>query len=215
MAIAAVLLAATATGCTGGDATPMLPQGDDGSPVPSEDALMQIEATGEPLPAGRYTREGFEPRITFELDGTWQAVQLAEGFFDVQQDIGTPHVIAVQFARPLGVYGADAAVEPTSAADAVDILRGNTDLDVVESSPSRIGGLDGEQITVANTGQAHYHVLHVGPGGLGIDPGRRLWIAFVDTDDGLLAIMVGGSTERWDEALAAAGPVLESIEIGS
>jgi hypothetical protein len=28
------------------------------------------------------------------------------------------------------------------------------------------------------------------------------------------AIMVGGSAERWDEALAAAEPVLESIRIG-
>ena len=39
-------------------------------------------------------------------------------------------------------------------------------------------------------------------------------MAFFDTDAGLLAIMVGGSTEHWDEALTAALPVLESAVIG-
>ena len=51
-------------------------------------------------------------------------------------------------------------------------------------------------------------------GALGIDIGRRLWIAFFDTPDGLLAVMVGGSVSKWDEALAAAEPVLESVRIG-
>jgi hypothetical protein len=55
--------------------------------------------------------------------------------------------------------------------------------------------------------------MSVPPGPLGIDPDRRLWVAFVDTSEGLLAVMVGGSVARWDEALATAEPVLESITI--
>ncbi len=175
---------------------------------------MELEVTGEALRAGRYTHPRFEPRITLELDGEWQAVQDIDGFFDVQQDVGSPHVIAVQFARPLGVYAERDAVEPDSAAHAVELLGENPNLEIVETSPSRIGGLEGSQVTVENVGEPHTHVLHLGAGGLGIDEGRRLWIAFFDTDDGLLAVMVGGSAERWDEALAAAEPVLESIEIG-
>jgi hypothetical protein len=50
-------------------------------------------------------------------------------------------------------------------------------------------------------------------GRIAILPERRLWMAFFDTDPGLLAIMVGGSIEQWDQALATAEPVLESIEI--
>lgn len=50
---------------------------------------------------------------------------------------------------------------------------------------------------------------------MSISPGRRLWIAFLDTPDGLLAIMVGGSVATWDEALAVAEPVLESVTIGA
>ena len=93
-------------------------------------------------------------------------------------------------------------------------VQANSALAVVESSDSRIGGLDGLQVTVDNSGDAHATVMQVPPGPLGIDPGRRLWIAFFDTPDGLLAIMVGGSVAHWDEALAAAEPVLESAQIG-
>jgi hypothetical protein len=32
-----------------------------------------------------------------------------------------------------------------------------------------------------------------------------------DTDAGIVAAMVGGSVERWDDALAAAESVLESV----
>lgn len=176
--------------------------------------MADLIDTGQALEPGRYTRSGFEPRIQLELDGTWQAVQLFDGFFDVQQDVGTPDVIAVQFARPTGVDGADGADEPADAAAAVELVRANPGLVVIESSDARIGGLSGHQVTVANEGTAHARILLVPPGPLGIDPGRRLWIAFFDTDAGLLAIMVGGSTARWDETLAAAEPVLESVVIG-
>jgi hypothetical protein len=189
------------------------------SPSAAASASAEVDVadlidTGQALEAGRYTRSGFEPRIELELDGTWQAVQLFDGFFDVQQDVGSPDVIAVQFAKPTGVDGADGADEPADAAEAVELVRANPDLVVIESSDSRIGGLSGHQVTVANESTAHARILLVPPGPLGIDPGRRLWIAFFDTDSGLLAIIVGGSTERWDETLAAAEPVLESVVIG-
>jgi hypothetical protein len=56
--------------------------------------------------------------------------------------------------------------------------------------------------------------MTVPPGPLTIAPDRRLWVSFLDTDEGLLAVMVGGSVARWDEALAAAEPILESVTIG-
>ena len=174
-------------------------------PSASEEPVRELEATGEPLEAGIYTRSGFEPRITLEVGIGWEAVQLASGFFDIQREVGSPDVIAVQFARPTGLEDAASAVEALSDAEG---------LTVIESSESLIGGLQGLQVTVANEGNAHAGVFDVPPGALGIDPGRRLWIAFFDTDDGLLAIMVGGSTPRWQDALDAAEPVLESVTIG-
>jgi hypothetical protein len=216
-----VLVLLAVSGCTA-DAEPSSAPASEASavaersaPPSASAAVAQLEATGEPLPPGRYTRTGFEPRVTFELNGDWQAVQDGTGFFDVQQRVGSPDVIAVQFGNVTGVYGAAGTAEAaTDHDDAERILRANPSLEVVESSESRIGGLTGSQVTVENTGELHASVLEVPPGALGIDPGRRLWTAFFDTETGVLAIMVGGSVAEWQAALDAAEPVLESIQIG-
>ncbi len=185
--------------------------------TPTEEAeIAELAATGENLAPGLYTRSNFEPPIRLELDGSWQAVQIADGFFDVQKMVGTPDVIAVQFANVTGVVaGLTDVVEPDDAASAVDILTENQALTVIETSSSRLGGLAGSQVTIENQGNRHAGVLEVPPGLLGIDPGRRLWIAFFDTDQGLLSVMVGGSIAQWDSALLEAEPVLESVVIGT
>ena len=67
---------------------------------------------------------------------------------------------------------------------------------------------------VEDRGAADAIVMDVLPGALGIDPGRRLWIALFDTADGLLAVMVGGSVAHRDRALTGAEPVLESVVVG-
>jgi hypothetical protein len=168
---------------------------------------MEVSVSRDELAPGRYTHRGFVPRITFELAGPWHSVNALNGFFDVQQDVATPDVIAVQFARP---------VAPDDARAAASALQHNPRLTIVESSSSKIGRLTGYQVTVENPAgsRGDAQVLSVPPGPLLISPGRRLWIAFFDTPDGLLAIMVGGSMAKWDAALAAAEPVLESVTIG-
>jgi hypothetical protein len=185
------------------------------SPSPLPSGVANINDTGaETLAAGRYTRHDFAPRVTFEVDDQWFGRQVLRGYFTIQQgDADDPDVIAVQFARPNAVFGADGETEPTDAADAVAILETNPDLEVVETSSSEMGGLEGSQVTIENSGDETVEFMALPPGKIGINPERRLWIAFFDTDEGLLAIMVGGSIEGWDEALAVAEPVLESVDI--
>jgi hypothetical protein len=192
-------------------------------PAPSASAaasgIPAAEVTGSSgaLAPGRYTRRGFEPRITFELDGPWHSVNAYHDFFDVQQDVGRLDVIAVQFAMPDQVAAGPLQAAPiTSAEGAVSTLKSNSRLVTVESSASRIGGLAGFQIMVENPSDevALTPVTRVSPGVLQIAPGRRLWCAFFDTPSGVLVILVGGSVAKWDEALAAAEPVLESVTIG-
>ncbi len=199
-------------------ATPVPPPTSSPSPTPASSAgARPLEASREALAPGRYTREGFVPRITFEVAGDWRAVQVLAGFFDIQRDVRSPDVITVQWARPNGTYEApDAFVPPTTAEAAVNALGGNTALTVVETSESRMDGRTGSQVTVENPAGADVDVavLQVPPGPLLISPGRRLWIAFFDTPRGLIAIMVGGSVAKWEEALLAAEPVLESVTIG-
>lgn len=155
------------------------------------------------------------PPVTFAIEDGWVGGTITDGFFDVQQDQGTPDVIAVQFALVNAVVGADGAmVAATTAADAVGAVKQNPGVAVLGESGSRLGGRDGFTIEVENTDTVTWPVMEVAPGRLAFDPGRRLWISFFDTADGLLAVLVGGSVAEWDRALAVAEPVLESIVIG-
>jgi hypothetical protein len=185
------------------------------SPSPLPSGVANINDTGEGrLAAGRYTRHDFVPRVTFDVDDQWSARQILRGYFSIQQGgEEDPDVIAVQFARPTELFGSDGAAEPADAADAVAILETNPDLDVVETSTSQMGGLEGSQITIENAGDGSPNFMRLPPGTIALDPDRRLWLAFFDTDNGLLAIMVGGPIDGWDDALATAEPVLESVDI--
>jgi hypothetical protein len=210
--LALVTIAACSPAASAGPSGPSAPSAPPstqlGSPRPATPsapetagpAVAELPPAPTVLDAGRYTRAGFEPAITLEVaGGAWQTGQLLPGFFDIQQDPGSPDVIAVQFARPDGAYGANgAAVTVATAAAAVAAIEANPGLEILSTA----------------TSDGHVGILRVPPGPLGIDPGRRLWIALFDTTDGLLAILVGGSVAGWDAALLAAEPVLESVTIG-
>jgi hypothetical protein len=185
------------------------------APASGSAAAGPLEIRGGELAPGTYTRTGFEPQITFDLEEGWQGVQNTSGFFDVQQDPDTPDVIAVQFGNADAVFGKDGtAVEIDQAADATPIIRDNPGLTVLGESASRMSGLDGFTIEVENAADGDVPVLRVPAGPLAISPERRLWVSFFDTPNGVLAVMVGGSVARWEDSLAIAEPVLESVRIG-
>jgi hypothetical protein len=185
------------------------------SPPTTGEAATELVVSSDQLTPGIYTRSDFTPRVTFAISGEWYAVQSAAGFFDVQRDVESPDVIAVQFANVEAVYGADGEAVPVeSAADATAVIESNPDLTVLGTSESRMSGHDGFVVEVENATQAPAAVLHGPAGTLSIDEGRRLWIALFDAGDGVLAVMVGGSSQRWEEALLAAEPLLETVTIG-
>jgi hypothetical protein len=193
--------------------SPGAPAGE--SPAGASAAAGPLEIRGGELAPGTYTHSGFEPRITFDIGEGWQGVQNTSGFFDVQQDPDTPDVIAVQFGNVDGVVGEDGStVEIGSAAEAVPIIRENPGLTVLGESPSLVSGLEGFTVEVENAANGDVPVLRVTAGPLAISPERRLWVSFFDTPDGVLAVLVGGSVARWEDSLAIAEPVLESVRIG-
>jgi len=168
-----------------------------------------------PLPPGTYSWSGFTPQVTLQLDSGWGAYNLLAGFFDVQQDAGTPDVIAVQFALPSSVSGADGGVAVATAQVAAEALVGNPSFTILDG-PAQVtlGGMVGIQLTIENATSANASVMGVPPGPLSIARSRRLQLTFLDTTDGLLAVLVGGSVARWDETLAISAPVVASIRIG-
>jgi hypothetical protein len=185
-----------------------------GSGPPSQPP-RELTASPAPLPAGTYTFGAFKPTVTLDVDGSWTSVNRFDDFFDVEQDVGSPDVISVQVARPAAFVGrSGTSAVPSDPGSAVEIVRSNPGLRVVEESETRMGGLTGRQVTVENASGHVVGVMVVGSGTPSIDTGRRLWMAFFATQDGLVAILVGGSTASWDRALEKAEPVLESIRIG-
>ncbi len=177
-------------------------------------AAGPLEIRGGELAPATYTHSGFEPRITFEVGEGWQGVQNTSGFFDVQQDPDTPDIIAVQFGNVDAVFGENgSAVEIDSAAEAVPVIRENPGLAVLDESPSLMSGLEGFTVEVENAAEGDVPVLQVPAGPLAISPERRLWASFFDTPGGVLAVLVGGSVARWEDSLAIAEPVLESVRI--
>jgi hypothetical protein len=187
------------------------------SPAPSASAAagpLELRSGSAPLPAGTYTKAGFRPPITFAIEDGWFPGNVSDGFFDVQREQGTPDVIAVQFALVKRVVGAaGSAVPATTAAEAAQAIHANPAIKVIDESSSRLGGLDGQNVVVENQGASTAGIMDVAPGRLSIDPDRRLWVSLFDTADGVVAVMVGGSVARWDDALRLAEPVLESVMI--
>lgn len=183
-------------------------------PAAAATSPIDLRPTSGTLPPGTYTRSDFRPPLTFELGDGWSVGSITPGFFDVQQQSGTPDVIAVQFALVSNIVGADGAtVEATSADAAVAAIKENPGIVLLGESESRLGGQTGTVVEVENRGPAHAPILDVPAGRLGIDADRRLWIALFDAPEGVLAVMVGGSTADWEHALTVAEPVLEAIVI--
>jgi len=171
-----------------------------------------VADASRPLAAGRYARLDFEPPIAFEVPawqaGQWAAVQSVEGFFDIQQGMGTPDVIALQFARPTGVEHA-----PEAAA----VVAARRGLTVVETSAVTMAGLAGVGMTVdhAAGGDDFRPVFDVAAGPISIGPGRRLWVGWFDVAGGVLAVLIGGSVAQWAAAVTAAQPILASVVVGA
>jgi hypothetical protein len=99
---------------------------------------------------------------------------------------------------------------------AADTIRARDGLVVDGPTAIEVGGAPGVRLVVdaADTdidAQVFVPVLEIALGPISIASGRRLEIRLVDTEAGLLAVLIGGSVRTWDEASAAAEPILSSI----
>jgi hypothetical protein len=166
-----------------------------------------LPPSGTALAPGRYTRSSFEPALSFEVGDGWTAEHQPVGFFDIQQDVGSLDVIAVQF----GNTTADSADALAAA------IAGRENLSVSEPEPVTIGGQEGIRLVVETTDPPDSDppifrdVMNVVPGPLAIASARRLQVNLFDVEDGVLAILIGGSIAEWDRTLEVATPVIESI----
>ena len=190
------------------------PAATEAGPTPTIPAAEIFNASDRPLQAGRYTRGAFVPRVTFEVDEGWLAVEAGARYWNLQQNTGTAEGVAVMFTRPDGIYREQGQlIGPTTAQAAADALGANAAIEVVGTDSSLMSGLTGLLLELEAAG-AEAEVLHVPPGALTLPPGERMWLALFDTPEGLVAIIVQGSAADWDSVLVVAEPLLESVTIG-
>jgi len=177
--------------------------------------VEELEVTDDPLLAGTYTRTGFLPQLWLELDGTWRVVSVFDQLIWLQHGPDGADAVTLQIIKPDWAYGPNAIPVPEPDAEiALEAITVHESLVEVESSTSRIGGLDGLQVTVENRSTEDARILHSPPGDFSVPAGRRSWIAAFDSTRGLVMVFVGGSVTGWAGALGIAEPVLESIVFG-
>ena len=183
---------------------------------PTDQAPRQlVSAIDEPLEPGRYTHEGFTPATSFAVGPGWFGAHLYADFYDVQVDPNTPDVVAVQLARPSAMHTSVIATDAaTTAAAAAASLASNETLEATPVEAVTVDGRPGVRLTVTARLDAETPIMEVAEGTLSILADRRLEVTFVDLDDGLLAVLLGGSVADWERAIELGHPVIETLRIG-
>jgi hypothetical protein len=167
-----------------------------------------LPGPGSELTPGTYFASVSSATITFEVGPGWVHEQSAQDFFDIEQDPGSPDVIAVQFA----------GIDYLRVGDILAEIESRDDL-MVTSQDVEVDCLGATRLTVTPTDTSpdtpqFYPVVDIAAGTLSIASGRRLQIDAVTFHMGAALIMVGGSIEKWDQTLASAQPVLDSLTFG-
>jgi hypothetical protein len=78
-----------------------------------------------------------------------------------------------------------------------------------------VDGHPAVRLTVTARLDAETPIMEVAEGTVSILANRRLEVTFVDLEDGLLAILLGGSVADWQRATELGHPVIETLRIGS
>ena len=179
-------------------------------------AAIFVPPPAEKLPPGRYTMPDFLPRITFEIKARgWSTYAWGKGFLHVSSGGG----VSLEFVRPIGVYGVGSLpVAATTSAEAAESLVSIEGARIVGTSDSLIDGHTGKVVEVEHDGLSveSIAILETSGDSVGVwvVPGRHLWVAFIDTPDGLLAIVVDVGTATVDRDMTRIEPILETVTIG-
>lgn len=163
----------------------------------------------------------FDGGVTVSAASPWRVSVETEVVF-VRDDIGVDRIEVMDDPLPVGP-GCEPGPTPADAAALAQALQSDRDLKVTAPLSVSVGGADGLVMDI--TAAAEASACDLGPwpvltdggrGWTGLDEGRRMRLYLIDVPDGLatriLAIAVVAPQSRFDKTLAAATPVLDSIE---
>ena len=201
VAVGIVAVLAAGCGSTPPSATAPVTQQPTAPASASPSAAGELPDEPGDLAPGRYAPTAVLG-VSFEVEEGWSSRTTANGWFELQREMGDDDVI-VRIAM-VGVESADAAARAVQATPGITVLA---------SSDSRMSGLTGPNLELENATDDRIDLLPDPPGVIGLDPGQRMWLSVFDASDGVLAISVVSDTGMWDSALLAVEPFLELVVI--
>jgi hypothetical protein len=161
------------------------------------------------LPAGRYETSAFEPKVRLELPAGWTSLHEDEAFFDLHRPLAEPASggpvwdVAVMVARLAG----DAA-----PGDVIDGLEANASLEVTREAGATLDGAEGIRVDVE--AESDSTILTFPGGSLAAFPGRKVRVYAVDVDGQTVVLAVDAAAQSFEQDVAAAQPLLDSVDFG-
>jgi hypothetical protein len=189
---------------------------------PSETAAASAQASGEgvlcavghepcPIEAGTYTAAPFEPNFSFSVDDGWQNDRaFADGGGISKTDGGIFWASGVAS----GTIGGEEVEIEASVDDFVTFLQGFEAIGMTVSAPTpvTVDGVSGQQIDVAANEAEAPALYHIAEDQFNLVPGEKARFLVLDKDgETVLLIIDSFTTEGFDDWLATAQPVIDSI----
>ena len=154
-----------------------------------------------------YETSTFEPRVSLELPAGWASHHEGATFFSVHRPLAAP-----EHGGPIWEVAVQVASLEVDEApgDVIDGLEDNPSLEVGRVGAAELDGAEGIRVDVEATTESP--VVSFPGGSLAAFPGRKLRVYAVDVDGRTVVLVVDAATERFEEDVEAAEPVLESID---
>jgi hypothetical protein len=182
---------------------------------------------GEPLPAGRYATEEFEPAMSFELVKGWArgGPELREswGLQDIEND-----AFWLFFANTEKVYdpkGSNGLKITPAPKDIAAWLQANPHLKTEEPKSTSVGGEKGVRFDALVTGAVEtplcpgcvdLPLFHDSAGASGVEKGEKIRFIIVENVKGeTVTIFVESTPQAFEEFMPKAQKVLDTVKWGS
>jgi len=216
-----VALIVLVAGC-GGNAVASPSPSSAGGPRAAQSAIPAPSPSLEPLPSGvawlrdgvlepgTYRFAGFQPSVEITVGADWEVGHFHPYLFDLFYQSSFP---SIGFGRFPTVKQRDGtAIEATNAQAAVDALRANDELEIIEVGPASIAGRSGITIDVRAI-HPQTPLFSAPDGDFKFDPGLVARLHILDVPGGAMELLIAAQPGKLEDAIAGTKPILDSLRL--
>jgi len=216
-----VALIVLVAGC-GGNAVASPSPSSAGGPRAAQSALPAPSPSLEPLPSGvawlrdgvlepgTYRFAGFQPSVEITVGADWEVGHFHPYLFDLFYQSSFP---SIGFGRfPTVKHRDGTAIEATNAQAAVDALRANDELEIIEVGPASIARRSGITIDVRAI-HPQTPLFSAPDGDFKFDPGLVARLHILDVPGGAMELLIAAQPGKLEDAIATTQPILDSLRL--